>query len=91
MDTEQIKTDATKQDVQSLAGHCTNLRTDVAKVQGSPAAPDKRIAAAVAAAMSAYASAAQSCLRADYAATATEINKGAAALESANSIMNNMS
>jgi hypothetical protein len=90
VDTEHIKDDATKQDVRSLSGHCTNLRTDAAKVQGAAAAPDKRIAAAVATAMSAYASAAQSCLQGNFPATAAAINQGAAALESANSIMNNM-
>jgi hypothetical protein len=91
VDTEHIKDDATKQDVQSLTAHCTNLRSDAAKVQGAAAAPDKRIAAAVATAMSSYVSAAQSCLQGNFPATATAINQGAAALESANSIMNNMS
>lgn len=91
VDTEHIKTDATKQDVKSLQADCGRLRTDAASVQGSPAAPDKRIAAAVAAAMSAYASAAQSCQQGDYQATATQINKGGSALESANAIMNNLS
>jgi hypothetical protein len=91
VDTEHIKADATAQDVQSLQGHCASLRTDAAKVQGAPTAPDKRIAAAVATAMNAYASAAQSCLQGDYPTTATQINKGGAALESANAIMNNLS
>jgi hypothetical protein len=90
VDTEHIKTDATKQDVQSLQAHCANLRTDAANVQGAPAAPDKRIAAAVATAMRAYASAAQSCLQGDYPTTATQIKKGGAALEAANGIMNNL-
>jgi hypothetical protein len=91
VDTERIQADATQQDVQSLQGHCASLRADAAKVQGSPTAPDKRIAAAVATAMTAYVAAAQSCLQGDYPATATQINKGGAALESANAIMNNLS
>jgi hypothetical protein len=90
VDTEHIKSDATKQDVQSLQTHCANLRTDAASVESAPAAPDKRIAAAVATAMRAYVSAAQSCLQGDYPTTAVQINKGGAALESANAIMNNL-
>ena len=90
VDTEHIKSDATRQDVQSLQSHCANLRTDAANVESAPAAPDKRIAAAVATATRAYLSAAQSCLQGDYPTTAAQINKGGAALESANAIMNNL-
>ena len=90
-DTEQIASAAGKQDVASLPNLCGQLRADVLQVQGAPTAPDKRIAAAVASAMQDYGAAAQSCLNGDYGAAADSINQGGSALETANSIMANLS
>jgi hypothetical protein len=89
-DTEQIAADAGKQDVSALGTHCEQLASDVVRVQAAAAAPDKRVAAAVAKAMQAYAKAAQHCLSGDFGAAADGIDSGGAALEQANSIMNNL-
>jgi ABC-type Fe3+-hydroxamate transport system substrate-binding protein len=89
-DTEQIAGAAGKQDVTTLHTACRKLGNDVARVQGAPAAPDKRIEAAVGTAMSEYSKAARSCLAGDYASTTKGINAGAKALMAANSIMNHL-
>ena len=90
-DTEQIAADAGKQDVSALGTHCAQLQADAVQVQAARAAPDKRIAAAVATAMQWYERAAQSCLKGDFGGAADGIDKGGSALQSANSIMNNLS
>lgn len=89
--TEQIKAAAARNDVAALPNLCRGLGLNVVKVNDAPAAPDKRLAQAVGAAMAAYKSAAQSCLTGDFAATATGINQGAQYLEQANEIMNDLS
>lgn len=90
-DTEQIAAAAGKQDVAALPALCTQLASDVARVQSAPAAPDKRIASAVGSAMQDYAAAAHSCQTGDYGGAAQGINQGAAALEQANALMQTMS
>jgi len=89
--TEQIKSAAARNDVAALPNLCRLLGVNVVKVNDAPAAPDKRLAQAVAAAMTAYKAAAQSCLTGDFGATATGINQGAQYLQQANDIMNNLS
>jgi hypothetical protein len=89
--TEQIKAAAARNDAAALPNLCRVLGNNVVKVNDAPAAPDKRLAQAVGAAMTAYKSAAQSCLTGDFGATATGINQGAQYLQQANDIMNNLS
>ncbi len=86
-DTEQVASAAGTKDMSSLRSACARLSRDVARVQAAPAAPDKRIAAAVGNAAQDYASAARSCLAGDYGGAADGINQGAAELQRANSIM----
>jgi len=89
--TEQIKAAAARNDAAALPNLCRLLGANVVKVNDAPAPPDKRLAQAVGAAMTAYKSAAQSCLSGDFGATATGINQGAQYLQQANDIMNNLS
>ena len=89
--TEQIKAAAARNDAAALPNLCRLLGANVVKVNDAPAPPDQRLAQAVGAAMTAYKSAAQSCLSGDFGATATGINQGAQYLQQANDIMNNLS
>lgn len=89
--TEQIKAAAARNDAAALPNLCRLLGANVVKVNDAPAPPDKRLAQAVGAAMTAYKSASQSCLNGDFGATATGINQGAQYLQQANDIMNNLS
>jgi TolA-binding protein len=89
-DTEKIKDAAGRSDLHALPALCTGLKKDAVRVDGAPAAPDPRVAAAVAAAMSQYKSAADSCLRGDYGAAADGINAGAHALQQANAVLTDL-
>jgi hypothetical protein len=90
-DTEAIKVAAQNTKVAALPGLCGELRVNVATANSDPVPPNKLLASAVTSALAAYGGAATSCLAGDYNAAATSINKGAAFLAQANSIMSNLS
>lgn len=90
-DTEAIKSAAQHNKPSALPNLCAKMRLDVGTADGDPTPPNKLMAAAVSASLSAYGAAAQSCLAGDYNGAATGINTGAAYLLQADNIMNNLS